>query len=126
MSLAGDYTKVNHEALHQLFYALLGMEADRVIVRTIDCGQFPACRSEILFRLIQHSLTMAFIQYFAAVQGFPDQGVTFPVTALGVFRRPGQEIYGEGRISAVQDLQGLGEILALKGENHQQPRLNWE
>jgi hypothetical protein len=50
-------------------------------------------------------LPLSFLENFAVVQGFPNQGIAFPVAAFSVIRAPGQQIDGKPGIGPVQDFQ---------------------
>jgi len=52
-----------------------------------------------------HSLTVPFIDNLPVVEGLADEGIALDVAPRRVFRAPSQEIHGEIRRHAIQNLQ---------------------
>ena len=105
MGFCGRNLQMDQQPFHQLFDSLRGLKTNGIEIRVLPHLKFPPGGGKVLLPLLDHSLTVAFIQYLAIVQGFPDQGISFLIAAGNFFRMPGQQVNEEAGIGPVENFQ---------------------
>jgi len=62
----------------------------------------------------------SFIENLATIHGFPEQGVSLPVTPEGILRAFHDQVYGKLRVELIEHIQGFAKTAAFERKQDEQ------